>query len=95
MNFYQFYDLLNGKPYQNVPPPVKYSFKGYMDAVSNGSPAGNSEDADYNLKPLSFDDMARCAADDVPVHNTTRLGDPMSDEELHAHYGLSKRRPVV
>jgi hypothetical protein len=87
-NFYRFWNKVNGEPYQDIPPPTKYSFQnmGYEQG--------------HELKPLSHEDMARYATDDVEQLelekarlgiNPTRLGKPMSDEEFHRFYGLESR----
>ena len=81
-SFYKFWDKINGEMYKDIPPPVKYNFAPYIDNVGG-----------YELKPLSHEDTASYAADDVVNwyktygKNTTKLGPPMSDEELKRHYG--------
>jgi hypothetical protein len=87
MNFFQFFDKLNSKqPEQNEPPPGPNLAN--MDLDTKG----------YDLKPLSQEDMGRAAAEDVEKamwekqargENNTRLGDPMTDDELQKFMGLS------
>lgn len=92
MTFEQFYDRLNGKMYAKVPPPVPYKFADY--AVTNRSPINDAQTS-HGLRPLSDEDMARYAADDVIAHyaqlhggrNPARLGDPMSDHEFKKFMG--------
>lgn len=92
MNFYQLYDKINGKPYQTVPPPVKYNMKNYMDITKNSYNSAE-ENSEYNLIPLSYEDMARYADNDVVNwhlkhgQNNTKLGKEMTDDELKKFYG--------
>lgn len=82
MNFHAFWDKINGKMYENVPPPVKYDLANYMN-LSNS----------YELRPITWDDQASYARDDVDDwyknygRNITQLGKPMTDEEFKKHYG--------
>ena len=96
MNFYQFWDKLNGKPYEeDVPPPVDYKMSSYSQSIST-NPINNSENSGgYDLRPLTPEDMSSASAEDVArdyarIHkgkNPTRLGKPMTDEELAKFYG--------
>lgn len=94
MDFYQFWNKLNGEMYKDIPRPVQYDFADYMSAISpSGSPLNGSEDGTWALTPLSMDDMATTAAQDVVDWqkefgtNTTKLGSPMTDDELRRFYG--------
>jgi hypothetical protein len=97
VNFYDFYDKVNGPLYKDgTPPPVKYEFGNYLDLISNNPRMnGTEEDSTYELKPLDLDDMKRYAADDVvdayaKIHNgknPNRLGDPMTDSEFKKFTG--------
>lgn len=93
--FQQFFDRMNGKMYQTVPPPVQYQFADYAQTLTH-TPINNCEGGgDYQLKPLSHEDMGRYAADDVVAHyssmhkgkNPLRLGGPMSDDDFKKHMG--------
>jgi hypothetical protein len=81
-SFYKFWDKVNGKMYETVPPPVKYDMQKY--------PYG---DGGAELKPLTWDDMASHSRKDVEEWlmkygtNTTKLGPPMTDAELKKFYG--------
>ncbi len=95
MNFYQFWDKLNGKPYEDgTPPPAPYNFGDYENMITNASQV-NTADKSYGLTPLQPEDMARASADDVAaeylrIHkgkNPLGLGKPMSDEDLKKFYG--------
>ena len=97
MNFYQFYNVLNGEPYSDprVPPPTEYDFLDYTKMISNGSKIAGTEENNWQLTPLEQDDMKTSAADDVvdayaKIHkkSPTRLGDPLSDEEFRRYQGL-------
>lgn len=74
------------------PPPVEYELASY-DVTS--SPIANTEKSGYELRPLTWDDQARHARQDVEdwmkkhAKNTTQLGPQMSDEEFSAHYGAA------
>lgn len=85
MNFYQFWDKLNGKPYEDgVPQPVQYNLEDY----------GSSSNS-YELKPLQPEDMSQASAEDVAaeylrIHkgkNPCGLGKQMSDDDLKKFYG--------
>jgi hypothetical protein len=100
MNFYDFYEKLQGEPYsdERTPPPVPYKFADYRDQISSSN-SFNDESGDYSLRPLDVDDMARYATKDVEDHlntlkktgwNPTKLGSQMSDEEFQKHYGIPK-----
>jgi hypothetical protein len=84
MNFFKFFDKLNSKQIGQNPgsPNLKD-----MELKTGG----------YELKPLGDEDMARAAAKDVEKAmwdkaaagvNNTRLGEPMTDEELRKFMGL-------
>ena len=102
MNFYQFYDKLNGTPYENdesteqpqVEPPTPYHFMDYLQSVSNGNNfSGVENGGSYDLKPLTDEDMAQAAEEDVMDFmkqrgNTTRLGDPLDDEGMRKYTGV-------
>lgn len=85
MNFYQFYDKLNGKPYEDgVPAPVPYELRNITDDVDTSS---------YELKPLTPEDMAsserQSPEEYAQLHKGKKmgLGKPMTDEELNKFYG--------
>lgn len=93
LNFCQFYNLLNGEPYHDVPPPVHYKLAN-MDVTQ--SALNNVEgESSYELRPLAHEDMCRYAADDVAAHyhqlhkgkNPCRLGKPMTDGEFKKFLG--------
>lgn len=95
MNFYQFWDKLNGKPYENVPEPTPYAFNDYVKDMTK-TPVNGTENGTWDLMPLTQDDMKQAASDDVADHieqlrksghNPTRLGKPMTDEEFAKFYG--------
>ena len=85
MNFYQFYDKLNGEPYSDErdPSPVKYNFWDYPFQTSG-----------HELKPLTQDDIKTTSAKDAAEwyakhgKDTTKLGDQMTDDELRKFGGL-------
>lgn len=87
-SFHQFWDRINGPMYKNVPPPVKYNLAKYMD--------GTAFNNTHELTPLSHEDTATYAAEDVAAwyakygKNTTNLGSPMSDSEFKKHYGFAE-----
>lgn len=93
MDFYKFWDKINGEMYKDIPRPVEYDLVDYMDTISNGSPLNGSEDGTWQLTPLSRDDTATTAAEDVLNwqkkygKNTTKLGPQMTDDEFKRHYG--------
>lgn len=86
-SFYKFWDKINGELYKGVEPPVKYNFAPYLT-----SPV-NDINGNYQLKTIEKEDTGSSAAKDVEEwlnkygQNTTKLGDPMTDEELKKHYG--------
>lgn len=93
-NFHKFWDQVNGKMYNDIPRPVQYDFLDYMNAISpNGTPLNGSEDGSWELTPLSKEDMSTVAEKDVLDWqkkygiNTTKLGKPMTDDELKRFYG--------
>ena len=94
MNFYQFYDKLQGDP--SGDPPTEYDLLNYTDTISQGSSFSGTEDGNYELKPLTDDDMKQAAADDVikayaKLHkgkNPSRLGDPLDDEGMKKYHGM-------
>lgn len=73
------------------PPPLKYDLAPYD--ITSG-PLANTEKSGWELRPVTPEDTAGYAADDVVDYyrkygrNTTRLGPQMTDEELRKHYGL-------
>ena len=94
MNFSQFYDILNGTMYsdEGTPPPQSYHFLDYAKQVTNGSTNTNGN---WDLIPLTNDDMARYSAKDVEeftqMHNQDpkpSLGEPLKDEELKKYTGI-------
>ena len=96
LNFNQFFNLLNGEPYTDIPAPVSYNFQDYTNQITS-SPVNNREDSGgWQLRPLGFDDMAQASGEDVckhllhlrkQGHNPTRLGNPLSDEEFKNYTG--------
>lgn len=90
MDFYQFYNLLHGEK----PRDSGYELGDYVSQVTSNKVNDASEDSTWQLKPLNDDDMKRYAAEDVEEwmqkygSNTTKLGAPMSDDELKKHMGL-------
>jgi hypothetical protein len=95
LNFCQFYNMINGEPYHDVPPPTKYNFASYADQITT-SPISNVEGGGHQLRPLTDEDTARYAADDVTAHylamhageSPCRLGDPLTDEEFRQFLGM-------
>lgn len=93
VSFYDMWDRLNGKPYEDVPPPSQYKLADY-DITTN--PINGTESGGYELRPLDQSDMARYASDDVVNHyvqmhqgkNPTRLGEPMTDLQFRQFMGL-------
>ncbi len=92
MNFYQFYDKLNGKPYEDgVEPPADYNMEDLHCVDRISGPETNS----YELKPLTADDMSQASAEEVAANyvklhkgkNPLSLGKQMTDEELSKFYG--------
>lgn len=95
MNFYQFWDKLNGKPYEDgVPQPAPYNLGDYESTITNSSNVNNAEKS-YGLTPLQPEDMAQASAEDVAaeylrIHkgkNPCGIGKQMSDEDLKKFYG--------
>lgn len=90
MDFYQFYDKINGKIYEDIPPPTKYNFLDYL----KDSSINKEKDNNWQLKPLTQDDMKTTAVEDAldwyAKHgkNTTRLGEPLDDEGFKKYMGL-------
>ncbi len=90
-NFCQFWNAINGEPYHDVPPPVRYDMKPLVTGQINGTEEGST----YELRPLSHEDTASYAADDVVAHYSTmhngknprRLGEPLSDAEFKKFLG--------
>lgn len=74
------------------PPPVEYDLAPYA-ITSDMSTIQSRDNGDWALKPIPNLGIASqsAVADWIGKHgkNTTKLGPPMSDEEFHAHYGLS------
>lgn len=95
LNFYQFFNKINGEPYVDIQPPVKYDFQDYGNNLTN-SPINGIEGGTHELRPLTDEDMGRYAADDVINHyyqmhqgkNPLRLGDPMSDDQFKKFCGM-------
>jgi hypothetical protein len=91
--FHQFWDKINGKMYQDIPPPVKYDFAKYIDSITSGPVNGTEENSSSELRTITMDDMARYAAVDVEDwfkkhgKNLNKLGPQMTDAELKTHYG--------
>jgi len=91
-SFHKFWDKINGEMYKDVPPPVKYDFAKYMDSITAG-PVNGTEDGTHELRPVTWDDTASYAAEDVldwykkNGKNSTKLGPQMTDSELKKHYG--------
>lgn len=96
MNFYQFYNVLNGESYSDPRvPPKEYDFLDYAKMISNGSKIAGTEENNWQLTPLEQDDMKTSAAEDVAdayvkIHkkNPLSIGDPLSDEEFRKYQGL-------
>lgn len=100
MNFYQFYDKLNGIPYESddesspSQSPPKFQYMDYLKAISNGNSfSGVESGSNYELKPLDVEDMARASDEDVMNFmkqrgNTTRLGEPLDDEGMKKYTGM-------
>lgn len=92
-SFCKFWDKVNGEMYKNVPPPVKYNMKNYLDSITSSPVNGTEDGSTSELKPLTMDDMASYARSDVEEWyakygtNTTKLGPPMTDQEFKQHYG--------
>ena len=89
MNFYDFYNKIQGEP-DNTPEPDQYKLANYMDLISNsGEEYGGSE-----LKPLTIDDMSQVSEKDRNDwllkygKNTTKLGDPLDDEGMKKYTGI-------
>lgn len=99
-SFEQLCDKANGKPYEKgFPPPTHYNLGDYASLVTNGSPIANvANGANAELTPLTWEDQARYAYDDVAdayqkIHkgqSPTRLGDPLDDEGMRRYMGLVK-----
>jgi hypothetical protein len=91
MNFCQFWNAINGEPYHDIPPPVKYNLKTLGDETSYA----NVENGQSQLRPLTHEDMGRYAADDVVAHyvkmhngkNPMSLGEPLTDSEFKDFLG--------
>jgi hypothetical protein len=95
LSFNQFYDKLNGKMYQDIPPPVSYDFLDYVKGITS-TPVNNTEQGTWRLIPIEADDMKRYAADDVADHyskmhkgNPLALGEPLSDGEFKKFCGIT------
>lgn len=94
LSFYQMCDKVNGKPYENIPAPVPYKLKDYGKELTS-NPVGNTEEGNWELKPLTDDDSKRYAADDVVNHylqlhqgrNPSRLGPPMTTKQFKDFLG--------
>lgn len=90
MDFYQFYNKINGVPYSDpaTPPPSSYNFLDYAKQLTN-SPINGIEGGTYELTPLSQEDMSRYADEDVVTNiNTTQLGEPLDDEAFKKYHGI-------
>jgi hypothetical protein len=92
-SFHQFWDKINGKMYKNIPPPAKYNFANYTDGLTTSPLNGCEGESSYTLRPISDEDMASYARDDVEEWyrkygtNTTKLGPEMTDAEFKRFYG--------
>ena len=67
MDFYQFYNQINGgKPYENGDnePPASYNFLDYVSQLTK-SPVNGTENGTWDLTPLTQDDMLRYASLDA------------------------------
>ena len=66
MDFYQFYNKINGVPYSDpmTPPPASYNFLDYVAQLTQ-SPVNGTEDGTYELTPLNPEDMARYASPEI------------------------------
>ncbi len=102
MNFYQMCDKMNGgKPYDrwaNEHKPILPNFLDYIKGITNSSKVMTAESGNWNFKPLADEDIARYGAEDVIDHlkkhkPTTRLGDPMTNEEYRKFMGVNCPRP--
>ena len=90
-NFCQFWNKLNGEPYNDgVPEPTEYKLQ---DMGYQGS--------GHELTPLSDEDTARHSDEDVRADmeakraagfNPCKLGGQMSDEEFNKFHGLKSRQ---
>jgi hypothetical protein len=100
MNFYDFYDMLNGKMYSDprVPPPVEYELQDYMAQITSNpdNVVGiDGRDSNYALQPITR--MWTHSADDVVDfmtkhgRNTKKLGEPLDDEGLRRYTGIKPR----
>lgn len=92
MNFYQFYNKLQGKPYEHGSAPNQGNIGSYVDEITTKSKV-NDERGNWELTPLEDEDMRTASAEDVLAwqakhgRNTTRLGEPLDDEGLKRYTG--------
>ena len=98
MNFYQFYNKLNGTPYEkDIPAPVKYDLDDYASQITKGQ-VNNVDSIDGNQKgtweltPLTADDFQRAGAEETAdwyaKHGKKRLlGPPLDDEGMKKYRG--------
>lgn len=93
MNFYQFYNKLQGKAYDNnVPAPLE--IQDYRSQITAGKKFNGVDSIDgeqkssWELTPLTDDDMATSSREDsLPTRNTTALGAPLDDEGMKRYTG--------
>jgi len=99
MNFYDFYDKLNGGLYRRTPPPVKYDLEDYRDLITNkpesvvttdGRGAAHVED----WETIGDEEMGTTPEDAVidfmnQRGNTTKLGKPLDDEGMKRFTGMN------
>jgi hypothetical protein len=93
MNFYDFWNRLNGEPYSDprVPPPPDYKLGDYSKEITNsGNLAGVDNQPDnWGLTPLGDEDMVQPSTTQPPGAISTRLGKAMTDEEFKKHFGIN------
>ena len=100
MNFYDFYDKINGKMYvdRRTPPPVHYDLDDYLAQITsepdNVSGIDGKETAHVDTwKRITMDDMAQASDKDVNDFikkrgNTSCLGEPLDDEGMRRFTGM-------
>jgi hypothetical protein len=97
LNFNQFFNLLNGEPYETVPAPTSYNLGDYAKEITT-SPVNNQdgENSTWALRPIQDEDMHTTSAKDVEAHfaklkasgfNPSGLGPPMTDADLRRYAG--------
>ena len=95
MDFFQFFDKINGKPYEDgTPAPAKYNFLDYAKQVTSNHISNTEEGGGVDLfKPITDDDLKTTSSEDMNQWmrkhgtNTTRMGDPLDDEGLKKYTG--------